>query len=134
MIFFDASNRDQCEVVRSKTNTPLQALVMMNDPMVLEASRVLAQTLMQEQSPVPNKIIKAFRRIVCRKPTEKETTLLKVYFEEQALLFGQKKLNASRILDVGEFPQANIPDRAAWAALMQVIATIYNMEETVTKT
>ena len=42
MIIFDASNRDQCEVKRSKTNTPLQALVMMNDPTVLEASRVFA--------------------------------------------------------------------------------------------
>src|SRR6185295_10905111 len=50
MILFDASNRDQCEVKRSKTNTPLQALVMMNDPTVLEASRVLAQQLMTEQS------------------------------------------------------------------------------------
>ena len=46
MILFDASNRDQCEVKRSQTNTPLQALMMMNDPTVLEASRVLAQKLM----------------------------------------------------------------------------------------
>ena len=48
MVLFDASNRDQCEVKRSKTNTPLQALIMMNDPTVLEASRVLAQQLMSE--------------------------------------------------------------------------------------
>ena len=48
MLMFDASNRDQCEVRRISTNTPLQALIMMNDPMVLEASRVLAERLMLE--------------------------------------------------------------------------------------
>lgn len=134
MIIFDGSNRDQCEVVRSKTNTPLQALVMMNDPTVLEASRVLSQNLMQEKSSTQDKITKAFRRIVCRKPTEKEITILKGYFDEQATLFKQKKLNATKVLAVGEYPQAKIADRATWAALMQVIGTIYNMEEAITKT
>ena len=47
MAIFDASNRDQCEVKRLKTNTPLQALMMMNDPTVLEASGVLAQKLVR---------------------------------------------------------------------------------------
>ena len=51
MIMFDASNRDQCEVKRLNTNTPLQALVMMNDPAVLEASRVFAQKLMNTNHP-----------------------------------------------------------------------------------
>ena len=49
MMMFDASNRDQCEVKRLQTNTPLQALIMMNDPTVLEASRVLAQKLVEEK-------------------------------------------------------------------------------------
>ncbi|MBL7763867.1 MAG: PSD1 domain-containing protein, partial [Chitinophagaceae bacterium] len=61
MIIFDASNRDQCEVKRLTTNTPLQALMMMNDPTVLEASRVLSQKLMVEQSSNQQKIAKAFR-------------------------------------------------------------------------
>ena len=49
MGIFDASNRDQCEVKRLKTNTPLQALIMMNDPTVLEASRVMAQKILEEK-------------------------------------------------------------------------------------
>ncbi len=134
MGIFDASNRDQCEVVRSKTNTPLQALVMMNDPTVLEASRVLSQKLMQEKGTTEAKITEAFRRIVCRKPTEKELTILKGYYAEQASLFKQKKLNAAKTLDVGEYPAAKISDRNSWAALMQVVSTIYNMEEAITKT
>src|SRR5688500_2961300 len=72
MIMFDASNRDQCEVKRLKTNTPLQALIMMNDPTVLEASRVLAQKIQGESSTTEEKIIKAFRLIVCRVPSDKE--------------------------------------------------------------
>jgi hypothetical protein len=134
MMIFDASNRDQCEVVRTKTNTPLQALVMMNDPTVLEASRVLAQTLMQERNPIEAKITTAFRKIICRKPTPSEVKLLKDYFEGQALLFRNKKLNANKVLNVGEYPMASVSDRAAWAALMQVISTIYNMEEAIMKT
>ncbi len=134
MGIFDASNRDQCEVVRSKTNTPLQALVMMNDPTVLEASRVLSQKLMKENGSTEAKITEAFRRIVCRQPTEKELTILKGYYTEQANLYKQKKLSASKTLDVGEYPAAKISDRNAWAALMQVVSTIYNMEEAITKT
>jgi len=87
MAIFDASNRDQCEVKRLKTNTPLQALIMMNDPLVLEASRVLAQKLVSERSSDEEKITKAFRSIVCRKPSQKELAILKKYYDEQLLLF-----------------------------------------------
>src|SRR5436190_23122441 len=83
MIMFDGSNRDQCEVKRSLTNTPLQALIMMNDPAVLEASRVLAQNLLAESSTEPEKINLAFRRIICRKPSEKEQQVLLDYYKEQ---------------------------------------------------
>ena len=104
MAIFDASNRDQCEVKRLKTNTPLQALIMMNDPTVLEASRVLAQKLVNESSSTEEKINKAFRLIICRKPTDKELTILKNYYAEQLQLFQQKKLDASTTLKVGEYP------------------------------
>src|SRR5690606_4044036 len=59
-IIFDGSNRDQCEVRRLRTNTPLQALVMLNDPTVLEAARVLAGRLLDESSTEREKIEKAF--------------------------------------------------------------------------
>lgn len=134
MIMFDASNRDQCEVKRLKTNTPLQALVMMNDPVVLEASRVLAQKLVQENSSPPEKISKAFQLIVCRKPSPKELQLLENYFSEQLQLFTQKKLNAETTLTVGEAPVNKQLDKNTSAALMKVINTIYNLEETIMKT
>ena len=133
MIMFDASNRDQCEVKRLKTNTPLQALIMMNDPAVLEASRVLAQSLLEEQSAAKQKITTAFRRIICRQPSEKEIKLLEDYYNEQLPLFQQKKLNAAVTLKVGEYPMNKKLDANQTAALMKVVNTIYNMEEAMVK-
>jgi hypothetical protein len=95
MGIFDASNRDQCEVKRGKTNTPLQALVMMNDPTVLEAARVLAAKILAENNSVDQKIEEAFRLIVCRRPTEKKTAILKKYFEDELNDFNAKKAEAA---------------------------------------
>ncbi len=133
MTLFDASNRDQCEVKRSKTNTPLQALIMMNDPMVLEASRVLAQQLSDAPLSASEKYTKAFRLIVCRKPTKKEMDILDTYYHEQLSLFKKGQLDAVATTRVGEYPPKKITDQAAFAALMKTINTIYNLEESITK-
>jgi hypothetical protein len=133
MIMFDASNRDQCEVKRLKTNTPLQALIMMNDPAVLEASRVLAQQLLGEQSTVEEKINKAFRLIICRQPSAAEQKILKVYYDEQLQLFQQNKLNAAVTLKVGEYPLNKQLNAQQLAAIMKTINTIYNVEEAIVK-
>jgi hypothetical protein len=134
MIIFDASNRDQCEVKRVQTNTPLQALVMMNDPAVWEASRVLAQRLIGETGSDEEKIEKAFRSIVCRKPSEKEKDVLKKYYDEELELFTSKKQDAKLALKAGEYPQDTKADANKLAALMKTINTMYNLEETITKT
>ncbi|HEX6181150.1 MAG TPA: DUF1553 domain-containing protein, partial [Chitinophagaceae bacterium] len=134
LILFDASNRDQCEVKRLNTNTPLQALIMMNDPGVLEASRVLAQQLLTEQSSSTEKIVKAFRLIISRQPTATEQKLLVNYYNEQLELFKNKKLDAAKTLTVGEYPLNNSIDKNECAALMKSIQTMYNLEEAITKT
>ena len=133
MGIFDASNRDQCEVRRLNTNTPLQALVMMNDPTVLEASRVLAAKLMNENNSVDQKIELAFRVIVCRKPTEKELSILKSYWNDELNNFKGDNQKAEKILGVGEYPMPEHADKIMLASMMQVITTIYNLEETITK-
>jgi len=133
MIIFDASNRDHCEVKRSKTNTPLQALVMLNDPTVLEASRVMAERLVAKSTDVETNIRASFQTIVCRQPTDKELELLKKYYSEEASTFSKQKENAAKVLNVGEFPHEAKADKVRAAALMRVINTLYNMEETITK-
>jgi hypothetical protein len=132
MAIFDASNRDQCEVRRLRTNTPLQALVMMNDPTVLEASRVLAANLLQENSQARAKIYKAFRLIVCRCPNDKELALLTGYYNDE--LKSMDKKTAAELLNVGEYPMPQDLNKVSLAAMMKVIDTMYNLEETITKT
>ncbi|NIJ55144.1 PSD1 and planctomycete cytochrome C domain-containing protein [Dyadobacter arcticus] len=131
MSIFDASNRDLCEVKRLKTNTPLQALVMMNDPAVLEASRVLATKLLQEKSDSKEKLSKAFRLIVCRTPNEKELEVLTSYYNQQLKII--KPQTAEKMIAVGEYPMIKNLDKKTLASLMRVISTIYNLEETITK-
>jgi hypothetical protein len=134
MAIFDASNRDQCEVKRSQTNTPLQALVMMNDPTVLEASRVLAEKLTIENKSSAEKIIRAFRLIICRKPDEKEMKVLLAYYENQLKDFKNNPTKAKTILKAGEYPAVKNIDENMAAALMKTITVIYNLEEAITKT
>jgi hypothetical protein len=132
MAIFDASNRDQCEVGRLRTNTPLQALVMMNDPTVLEAARVLAADLLAKNIPVKDQVYKAFRLIVCRKPNEKEIALLTGYYQDELKTTDRK--TAARLLNVGEYPIPDNIDKVKLAAMMKVVAALYNLEETIVKT
>ncbi len=134
MLVFDASNRDQCEVSRLQTNTPLQALVLLNDPTVLEASRVFAERLMLEQTALDKKIEKAFRSIVCRSPKEEELNLLLTYYEVEKGAFNKAPDKAKHFIQAGEYPHENIGDIISLAALMQVIHTIYTMDETIVRT
>lgn len=131
MLMFDASNRDQCEVKRSRTNTPLQALVMLNDPMVLESARVLAEKLMLEKTSLNEKIDKAFRLILCRTPKDKEMKVLQGYYADEKTAFASTPKKAQSLLAVGETPSANVADKASSAALMQTLLMLYNLEETI---
>jgi hypothetical protein len=133
MLTFDASNRDQCEVKRVLTNTPLQALVLLNDPQVLEAARVLAERLAAEKISAEQKIEKAFRLIICRKETEKEKQILFEYYKKEKDEFSKQPLKADKFLKAGEYQHEQNIDKAEAAALMQVVHTIYNMEEAITK-
>lgn len=133
MLMFDASNRDQCEVRRISTNTPLQALIMLNDPMVLEASRVLAERLMLQDLSVEDKIAKAARLILCRKATSKEMDILTKFYEGEKEFYKGDPEKAKQRLEAGEYKHEKTNDVAATAALMQVVSTLYNMDEAITK-
>lgn len=134
MLVFDASNRDQCEVNRMRTNTPLQALLLLNDPMILEASRVFAERLMLEKTSTEEKIRKAFQAIVCRQPKQEELTMLINYFDQEKIAFARSPEKAKKFIAVGEYNQEKIEDVVSLAALMQVVQTMYNMDEAITKT
>src|SRR5215203_729277 len=132
MAIFDGSNRDECEVKRSRTNTPLQALVMLNDPTVLEASLALADQLLQKGEN-ENSISIGFQRIICRKPQERELQILTGYYKEQLEAFRKNNKEAEKILKIGYYKPV-ITSKPKLAAMMQTMQVIYNMEEAITKT
>jgi hypothetical protein len=134
MMIFDASNRDQCEAKRSSTNTPLQALTMLNDPTILEAARVLGENTALSKKSLDEKIDQAFETIVIRKPTKFEREKLNAYCKKQVAFFNTKPAVAEAALKVGEFehPKQKYNSSEA-AALMKTILIMYNLEETITK-
>lgn len=133
LLIMDASNRDQCEVNRLRTNTPLQALVLMNDPQILEAARVLAQTTSNQNISSDQKLENVFRRILCRMPSDKERKMLNAYFEKEKIRFQNDKKKATAFLQAGEYPQIKMKDVAEAAALMQVNQMLFNLDETTVK-
>jgi hypothetical protein len=133
LLIMDASNRDQCEVTRLRTNTPLQALVLMNDPQVLEAARVLAQNTANEKISEDQKLEKLFRLILCRTPSEKELKMLRAYFDKEKIRFKSNKQNANAFLQAGEYPQIKTKEIGETAALMQVNQMLFNLDETTIK-
>jgi hypothetical protein len=133
MLIFDASNRDECIVERVRTETPLQALVMMNDPLVLEASRVFAARLLKDPLQDVERIDKAFRTILGRRPDENELAVLTDYHQEQLQRLRSNPEEADQLLNVGEYVFPEPIAEVECAALMQVISTIYNLEEAIVK-
>lgn len=128
MLIFDAANRDQCEVRRLKTNTPIQALVLLNDPQVLEAARYLAQQQYLEKTDAEKKLQTIFRKIVCRTPVAKEKVILKDYY--QKTLAGLTEAQSKKLLKVGEIEPLKVQNTREVAALMQTALLVYNLEET----
>jgi len=134
MMVFDASNRDQCEAKRSSTNTPLQALTMLNDPTILEASRVLAENISISSGSLEDKIDQAFQTILVREPSKFERKKLVDYCRKQKEYLESQPGLLKQTLDVGEFEHPKQKyDPAETGALMKTILIMYNLEEAITK-
>ena len=134
MLIFDATDRAVCTVKRERTNTPLQALVLMNDPQFVEAARVLAVEMQQiggEQ--LEEQIEFSFRRLCGRHPTVSEIDLLKEQYLNGLERFGNDPDLADQLLSVGEYPIKKGINKINTAALAMVNNTIMNFDETYMK-
>lgn len=137
-MFFDSATRQTCSVAVARTNTPLHALVTLNDPTFLEASRLSAdQTLIESMNADPKTWIDSlFRRIVLRPCTDRERAILLTAFDRHRARFQQDPQAAQALLSYGETPSpamvASLPaeDRAA---LLLLASTMLNMDETLSK-
>ena len=130
MISFDAPGRDFCLVKRQKTSTPLQALVLLNDPQYVEAARILAERMIKEGGDsVDEQIEFAFRLLTSRFPLDHEAEMLKSLFEEEFEGFQEDKTEAQLLLEVGEYPADASLNIADVAARTVVASTIMNFDE-----
>ncbi len=134
MITFDAPNREKCVARRSVTNTPLQALVLLNDPVYLEASRSLAHRILTEAPNDPGKrIAYAFRLATARAPKPQELQVLRDLAEKELAVYKRDPDAARKLLAVGESPVDTKIDPSEFAAWMTVSSSILNLDETITK-
>jgi hypothetical protein len=130
---FDAPDRETCTVRRARTNTPLQALVLMNDPTYVEASRKLAERMMTEAVNPEDRITFAFRLATARRPTTTEVAVLRRIFEEELAVYRKDGKAALKLLSVGEAKRNEKLDVAELAAWATVASVILNLDETLTK-
>jgi hypothetical protein len=121
-------------VRRPRTNTPLQALALLNDPQFVEASRALAQRILTEGgSSVESRVAYAFRLVTSRLPDSGETDVLKGLLAEQTSEFRRDPAAAQALLAVGQFKHDPALDPAELAAWTTLATVILNLDETVTK-
>jgi hypothetical protein len=131
---FDAPDREKCTARRALTNTPLQALVMMNDPAYVEASRALAQrTILQGGRDEKSRVEYAFRLATARKPSGKESGVLRQLLKGRYDEFRRDRNAAMKLVSVGESERDKRIDIAELAAWTTVASAILNLDETITK-
>jgi hypothetical protein len=134
MLTFDAPSREACTVRRSRTNTPLQALVLLNDKQYVEAARKLAERMMLEGGAAPGeRAAFAFRVATSRRPTAGESAVLLKVYESELAEFQADADAAGKLLSVGEAPRNVALDVNELAAWTMVANLVLNLDETVTK-
>ena len=129
MMAFDATDRSICTVERQTTSTPLQALILMNDPQYVEASRVLAERMKREGGDDPDSQIRyGYRLLTGKLPSEVEVQLFgRLYREEQAR-FASDRAQADSLLSVGDWPVDPLMNAVEIAALTLVANTMMNQD------
>jgi len=128
MVTFDAPNREVCTIRRNRTNTPLQALVTLNDPVYVEAAQGLAVRMMKESGSVADRVRRGFELCVARPPNEKEVNRLAELFGEAMAEFA--KAPEEKAKKIAPANATEIVELAAWTTVANVLL---NLDETLMK-
>ncbi|MBX7207606.1 MAG: PSD1 and planctomycete cytochrome C domain-containing protein [Verrucomicrobiaceae bacterium] len=131
---FDAPMRDECTANRSLSNTPQQALTLLNDPTFVEAARVFALRLLNEKGDDATRLTRAYEYALARKPMDKEKASLLALLKTQRAEFAKTEEDAAKLLKVGLTPVCGDCTKpaevAAWTTLCRVLL---NLQETITR-
>jgi len=134
MMIFDAPSREECTVNRASSNTPLQALVLLNDPVFVEAARAFAQNMMQQGgASLRGRIDWAFQRALGRAASPAEHRVLAQLFQSNLARFRKDPREAEALARAGEAPLAPNLNQPELAATTLVARAILNLHETVTR-
>lgn len=130
---FDAPNREVCLARRARTNTPLQALVLLNDPTYVEAARKFAERVLAVEAPAAERIHRAIRLALSKTPSAEEQQILLDILNGARERFRGAPAEAAKLLKVGQSPHNEALDSVELAAWTVVCSTILNLDETISK-
>ena len=133
LMTFDAASREECTVNRSVSNTPLQALVLLNDPSYVEAARVFAQNTVRAAGTAEARAGWAFRRALGRAPTAEELGILADLYQRAMRRFDADPAGARAFIEAGDAPVLPGANAVELAATMTVTRAILNLHETITR-
>lgn len=134
LTIFDAPTREKCALRRSRTNTPLQALVTLNDVQFVEASRALAERALKEGGEtLDSQIDYAYRLASGVRPKSFVREILKQSYHDELKLFQADKERATNLISAGESPRDETLDPAVHAAMSIVTSMILNLDEVLTR-
>jgi len=126
MVVFDFADRNVSTVRRPISNTPLQALVLLNDPQYREAYRKLAEQVLRQPGDRDARIVQVVRLATRRKPLPQELTVLGSYYDAEVARFSKEPKAASELLHIGVAPIDAQLDPVQLAALTSVTAAVMN--------
>lgn len=133
-VAFDAPSREECTVERPRSNTPLQALVLLNDPIYVEAARVFAERVLHEGGKTTeDRLTFAYRWALNRQPAVEEIRVLTDLLVRHLEQYQQDKQAAQEILTVGDHRPTSALNPAELAAWTSVARTLLNLHETITR-
>lgn len=133
---FDAPDREKCAARRAVTNTPLQALVTLNDPTYIEAARNLAAHVLEESPAKAGddaRLKEAFRRVMAHPPSNAELAVLRASLKRQRETYGRDPGAAAKLLRIGESPVDSKLEPPLLAAWTNVCTILLNLDEAITK-
>jgi len=134
MMTFDASGRETCSVRETRTNTPLQALTLMNDVTYVEAARVFAARILREGGDTPqSRITHAFRLATARPPSATELRILETGLQAHLERYRTNPAAAQKLIRTGESPRDEALAPAELAAYTAIAGLILNLDEVITK-
>lgn len=135
LLAFDAPAREECTARRERSNTPLQALVLMNDPTFVESARVLAEEVVQRaETGFHDRLHYVYRKCLARMPTASEEAVLENLYQQDFARFAQRPAGSlEELLSTGLAPPAGQLDQTELAAWTSVTRVLLNLHETITR-